>query len=157
MNPLEQGEGMNVVLVRPEIPSNTGNIGRTCVAMNVHLHLVKPLGFEITDTQVKRAGLDYWPHLKMTQHDNIESWEMNITPRFFFFTTKSVKSYFDVKFQKGDSLVFGPETSGLPKSLLEKYAAQAVTIPMIGETRSLNLSNAVAIAIYEAHRQITRS
>jgi tRNA (cytidine/uridine-2'-O-)-methyltransferase len=150
---------MNVVLVHPEIPSNTGNIGRTCVAMNVHLHLVEPLGFQITDAQVKRAGLDYWPHLKLTHYNNIESWEQQaqVNSRFFFFTTKTTRSYFDVKFEKGDSLVFGPETSGLPASLLEKYAAQAVTIPMIGETRSLNLSNAVAIAVYEAYRQTKES
>lgn len=151
---MEKRPLLNVALVHPEIPSNTGNVARTCVAMNCHLHLVSPMGFEITDKQVKRAGLDYWPHLKLTQYNNREEWEKQVTPRFFFFTTKSKKSFFDVDFQEGDCLVFGPETSGLPADILKKYAAQAVTIPMIGETRSLNLANAVAIAVYEGYRQI---
>lgn len=144
----------HVVLFQPEIPSNTGNIGRTCVAMDCHLHLVGPLGFTMTDAQVKRAGLDYWPHLKMTQYNNRQEWEPQINERFFFFTTKASKSFYDVEFLKGDHLVFGPETSGLPREMLEKYSAQAVTIPMIGETRSLNLSNAVAVVVYEVYRQL---
>jgi tRNA (cytidine/uridine-2'-O-)-methyltransferase len=147
---------LNMVLVEPEIPSNSGNVGRSCVAMNCHLHLVGPMGFEITDARVKRAGLDYWPHLEMTQYNNFSSFEKQVSPdqKFYFFTTKSTRSFYDVQYHPGDWLVFGPETRGLSADILQKYSSQAVTIPMIGKTRSLNLSNAAAIAIYEAYRQI---
>lgn len=151
---------LNVVLVEPEIPSNSGNVGRTCVAMNSHLHMVGPMGFEITDARVKRAGLDYWPKLKMTQYSNFSKFEeeLSLEPsrakKFYFFTTKATRSFYDVKFEKGDWLVFGPETRGLSANILQKYPAQAVTIPMLGETRSLNVSNAVALTVYEAYRQI---
>jgi tRNA (cytidine/uridine-2'-O-)-methyltransferase len=147
---------LNVVLVEPEIPSNAGNVGRTCVAMNSHLHFVGPMGFEITDARVKRAGLDYWPLLKLTQYSNFAEFEQRVSPsaKFYFFTTKAKRSFYDVKFEKGDWLVFGPESRGLSAEILQKYWDRAVTIPMIGETRSLNLSNAVALSVYEAYRQI---
>jgi len=149
---------LNVVLVQPEIPSNSGNVGRTCVAMNCHLHMVGPMGFEITDARVKRAGLDYWPLLKMTQYGNFEEFEKLTQPskKFYFFTTKAKRSFYEVEFQEGDWLVFGPETRGLTVDILQKYSEQAVTIPMIGPTRSLNLSNSVALTVYEAYRQIAR-
>lgn len=149
---------LNIVLIEPEIHANTGNIGRTCVAMDCHLHLVGPLGFEITDSRVRRAGLDYWSDLKMTQYGNFEEFTSKnpIGPRFFFFTTKTERSYFDVTYQRGDWLVFGPETRGLSAEILSAHASQIVTIPMVGTTRSLNLSNAAAISVYEAFRQITR-
>lgn len=146
----------NVVLVEPEIHHNTGNIGRTCVGMNCHLHLVHPLGFSMDDKHLRRAGLDYWPQLLMTQHDNFAQWE-SARPtgaRCYFFSTKAEKSFFDVEYQKGDFLVFGPETRGLSAPILEKYSSQLVKLPMVGPTRSLNLSNAVAAAVYEAFRQI---
>lgn len=145
----------NIALVEPEIPNNTGNIGRTCVAMNCHLHLIGPLGFEVTDKQVKRSGLDYWPNLTMTQYDNISQWEKkcSLNDRFFYFTTKAEKSFHDVDFKPGDWLVFGPESRGLPIEFLEKRWEQAVTIPMLGPTRSLNLANAVSVAIFELYRQ----
>lgn len=145
----------NVALIEPEIPNNTGNIGRTCVAMNCHLHLVGPMGFEITDKQVKRAGLDYWPHLELTQYENIQEWQKQNPPseRFFFFTTKAEKSFYEVEFQPGDWLVFGRETKGLSEDFLRQHWSQAVTIPMLGPTRSLNLANAVSVSIFEAYRQ----
>jgi len=154
--PIKSGPLLNIVMVTPEIPQNTGNIGRTCVAMNCHLHLVGPLGFEINDKQLRRSGLDYWPDLKMTQYDNYEAFEKTHPPteRFFYFTTKAKKSFYDIDFQDGDWLVFGPETRGLSAAILEKFQSQTVTIPMIGTTRSLNVSNAVAVAVYEAFRQI---
>lgn len=149
---------LNIALIEPEIPYNTGNIGRTCVAMNCHLHLVGPLGFEINDHQVKRAGLDYWPHLTMTQYENILEWRLKnpIGPRFFFFSSKAEKSFYDVEYRAGDWLVFGPETRGINPELLGEFPSQTVTIPMLGATRSLNLSNAAAVGVYEAYRQIQR-
>lgn len=146
----------NVVLVEPEIPNNTGNIGRTCVATEAHLHLVGPLGFEISDRQLKRAGLDYWPHLQWTYHENWEAWWSQVTnsSRVFFFSTKAQQPYFSHKFAAGDWLVFGKETRGLPESLLARYATQALTIPMFGPVRSLNLANSVAVTLFEGIRQL---
>jgi len=148
---------LNIVLVEPEIPHNTGNIGRTCVAMNCRLHLVHPLGFSVDEKEVRRAGLDYWSQLQWTEHKNYKDWAAGVAAkRKFFFTTKTQRSIFDVEFKQGDALVFGPETRGLGPEILQKNSTELVTIPMIGSVRSLNLSNAVAIAVYEAYRQIHR-
>lgn len=143
-----------VVLIEPEIPSNTGNIGRTCVAGNSELQLVGPLGFEITDKQLKRAGLDYWPHLKYKHYNNLKEWESSEPlARAWFFSTKGKNSLYDCQIQKGDLLVFGKETKGLEQELLNRFKSQTVSIPFTGKVRSLNLSNAVAIALFEALRQ----
>jgi tRNA (cytidine/uridine-2'-O-)-methyltransferase len=147
-----------VVLVEPEIPHNTGNIGRTCVAMNCHLHLVEPLGFSLNEKQVRRAGLDYWKALNLTQHKSYTDWQKAFSQnKCYFFTTKTERSLFDVNFQQGDTLVFGPETRGLAAGILEQNQGNLVTIPMLGSVRSLNLSNAVAIAVYEAYRKAKQS
>ncbi len=144
----------HVVLVEPEIPHNTGNIGRTCVAMNSHLHLVEPLGFSLKEKEVRRAGLDYWKDLQLTQYENYTNWKnMFGQKKCYYFTTKTQRSLFDVNFKHGDALVFGPETRGLSPEVLEQNQDCLVTIPMIGSVRSLNLSNAVAVAVYEAFRK----
>lgn len=150
-----EGLQLNVVLIEPEIPNNTGNIGRLCVGANCHLHLIEPLGFEISDKRVKRAGLDYWPDLKLTVHKNIDLWmdEVHELSRVFFFSSKADKAYFEVNFKNGDWLVFGKESVGLGKAILNRYAEQCVTIPFPGKVRSFNLSNAVAMALGEAMRQ----
>lgn len=143
-----------VVLVEPEIPSNTGNIGRTCVASNSELQLIKPLGFEITDKNLKRAGLDYWPYLKYQVYSHFKEWERDTDlKKAWFFSTKGKKSLYDCEIQKGDSLVFGKETKGLGPELLDRFSSQVVRIPFEGQVRSLNLSNAVAIVLFEALRQ----
>ncbi len=148
-----------IVLIEPEIPQNTGNIGRTCVATNSELHLVGPMGFQINDTKLKRAGLDYWPHLHWHFHESVEAWKLNITnsSRVFYFSTKTERPYFDSKFQRGDWLVFGKETKGLTPELLSENSEQVRTIPMLGPARSLNLATSVAIAVYEGIRQISFS
>ncbi|NQZ01004.1 MAG: tRNA (cytidine(34)-2'-O)-methyltransferase [Bdellovibrionales bacterium] len=145
-----------VVLVEPEIPNNTGNIGRTCVGTWSELHLVKPLGFEISDKQLRRAGLDYWPDLEVFEHDNFDSWlgQVEDFNRVFFFTTKVDNSLYDVEFQPGDWLVFGKETKGLGPAIIEKYTKNCVTIPMPGPVRSFNLANSVAISVFEGLRQL---
>lgn len=146
----------NIVLIEPEIPQNTGNIGRTCVATNCHLHLVGKMGFEINDTQLKRAGLDYWPHLNWTRHASFESW-MDLVPdksRVFYLSTKARKKHYEVKFQQGDWLVFGKETKGLDPELVYNNIENALKIPQIGPVRSLNLATTVAIVAYEGLRQI---
>ena len=145
-----------IVLIEPEIPQNTGNIGRTCVATNCELHLVGKMGFEINDTNLKRAGLDYWPHLSWHRHATFEDWWKLVEDpsRAWFFTTKTKRTYFEPQYQSGDWLVFGKETKGLDPDLLAAHPAQTVTIPMIGEgARSLNLATSVAIAAYEGVRQ----
>jgi tRNA (cytidine/uridine-2'-O-)-methyltransferase len=144
----------NVVLVEPEIPPNTGNIGRLCLATGSTLHLVKPLGFSIDDRTLKRAGLDYWKEVDVQLWDSLEQLQGEREPgsRFFFLTTKSNRAYYDVKFRAGDFLVFGRETKGLPESLLAKHSEALLTIPMRG-TRSLNLATAVGIVLFEAMRQ----
>lgn len=145
----------NIVLVEPEIPQNTGNIVRTCHATGCALHLVRPLGFEVTDRYLKRAGLDYWDEVKITYYDNFDEVVKKFpSSRFFFFTTKGLKRHSDQNFEKGDFLVFGKETKGLPEDLLKANKDECLRIPMIGETRSLNLSNSVAIAVYEGLRQL---
>lgn len=145
----------HIVLVEPEIPQNTGNIARTCAATGCTLHLVKPLGFDISEKQVKRAGLDYWHLVKVVVHDSFEEVlaSADSAAHFFYFTTKAPCAYTEAKFQEGDYLVFGKETKGLPEELLVKHKEECVRIPMIEESRSLNLSNSVAIAVYEGLRQ----
>ena len=145
----------NVVLVEPEIPPNTGNIGRLCLATGSTLHLVKPLGFSIDDRTLKRAGLDYWKEVDVQLWDSFEDLRRSResgTP-FFFLTTKSKRAYYDVQFRAGDFLVFGRETKGLPESLLAAHPDDLLTIPMRG-TRSLNLATAVGIVLFEAIRQV---
>lgn len=144
----------NVVLIEPEIPPNTGNIGRLCLATGSTLHLVKPLGFSTDDRELKRAGLDYWKEVDVRVWDSFEELRQEQEPgaRSFYLTTKSDRPYYDVHFQKGDFLVFGRETKGLPEALLAANSKQLLTIPMQG-TRSLNLATAVAIVLFEAVRQ----
>ena len=144
----------NIVLVEPEIPQNTGNIARTCAATGAKLHIVKPMGFEIDDKKLKRAGLDYWHLLGIKYYENIdEFFEKNKGGNFYFSTTKARHTYADVKFSDGDFILFGKETKGLPEQLLHDNKETCIRIPMISEARSLNLSNAVAIVVYEALRQ----
>ena len=144
----------NIVLVEPEIPQNTGNIVRTCAATGCRLHLVRPLGFEVSDKYLKRAGLDYWHFVDITYYDSVdELFAKNPDGKFYFFSTKAAKTHSDVTYREGDFLVFGKETRGLPEPLLAEHYKDAVRIPMIGEIRSLNLANSVAIAVYEAWRQ----
>ncbi len=144
----------NIVLVEPEIPQNTGNIARTCAATGCRLHLVKPLGFEVSDKYLKRAGLDYWQFVSVTYWENFEELlKANPEGRFFYFTTKAMHGYTDACYRGGDFLVFGKETRGLPEELLKAHPDECVRIPMMGELRSLNLSNSVAIAVYEGLRQ----
>ncbi|HEX8899536.1 MAG TPA: tRNA (cytidine(34)-2'-O)-methyltransferase [Chthoniobacterales bacterium] len=144
----------NVVLVEPEIPPNTGNIGRLCLATGSTLHLVKPLGFSIDDRELKRAGLDYWKEVDLELWDSFAQLvrTRKASARFFFLTTKSDRAYYDVNFRAGDFLVFGRETKGLPESLLAAHPEELLTIPMRG-TRSLNLATAVGIVLFEAVRQ----
>lgn len=147
----------NVVLVEPEIPPNTGNIGRLCLATGSTLHLVKPLGFAIDDRTLKRAGLDYWKEVDVQLWDSFQQLQTGQEPnaRFFFLTTKSKRAYYDVAFRPRDFLVFGRETKGLPEPLLKAHAEELLTIPMRG-TRSLNLATAVGIVLFEAMRQQQR-
>lgn len=145
----------NIVLVEPEIPQNTGNIVRTCAATGCRLHLVRPLGFEVTDKYLKRAGLDYWNDCEIFYYDGFaELQEKFPAATFYYFTTKGLKRHLDAAFREGDFLVFGKETKGLPEELLMQNKDFCLRIPMIGETRSLNLSNSVAIAVYEGLRQL---
>jgi tRNA (cytidine/uridine-2'-O-)-methyltransferase len=144
----------NIVLVEPEIPQNTGNIVRTCAATGCKLHLVKPLGFEVSDKYLKRAGLDYWHFVEISYWDNFEQLQSAFPQgKFYYFTTKGRKIHSDAHFEENDFLVFGKETKGLPEELLIKHPDDCLRIPMIDETRSLNLSNSVAIAVYEGLRQ----
>ncbi len=146
---------LNIVLVEPEIPSNTGNISRTCAVTGAALHLVRPLGFDITDKHLKRAGLDYWQYLDITYYDGLSDFfEKNRSGRFFFCTTKGKNVYTDIKYRDGDFLIFGKETKGLPEELLAENPESCVRIPMLPTLRSLNLSNSVAIVVYEALRQL---
>ena len=146
---------LNIVMVEPEIPQNTGNVARTCAATGAHLHLVKPFGFEIDDKKLKRAGLDYWYLVDITYYESLDEFmEIHKNDNLYYFTTKAPKSYTDVEYPDEVYLLFGKETKGLPESLLkEHYDDRCVRIPMIDEARSLNLSNSVAIATYEYMRQ----
>lgn len=147
---------LHIVLVEPEIPANTGNISRTCAATDTHLHLVRPLGFRTDDASLKRAGLDYWPSVKLEYHDSFAELQQKYPEgRFFYATTKATKRYSDVQFQDGDFLVFGKETKGLPPELIAANPETSIRLPMRTEhVRSLNLSNSVAIMLYEALRQL---
>ena len=144
---------INIVMVEPEIPQNTGNVARTCAATGARLHIVKPMGFNIDDKKLKRAGLDYWHYLDITYYDGLEDFFSKNDGAFFYFTTKGRKTHSDVSYPDNCYLLFGKETKGLPEKLLIKNPERCVRIPMQGEIRSLNLSNSVAIAVYEALRQ----
>ena len=147
---------LNIVLVEPEIPQNAGNIARTCAVTGSKLHLVRPLGFEVSDKHLKRAGLDYWQYLDITYYDSLEEVmdKYYNGSNFWFYSTKSKNIHSDVQYKDGDFLVFGKESKGLPESLLEKHYGECVRIPMMGELRSLNLSNSVCVGVYEALRQM---
>ena len=156
--PQIQGGGVpsaHVVLFQPEIPQNTGNIGRTCVAVNAKLWIVEPASFQITDKQVRRAGLDYWPHLNL---EMVPDWEMFLskinTKRLFFFSKFAKRTVWDVQFQKGDVFVFGRESSGLPSSILDPDDPRSLRLPTTQQVRSLNLATTVGIALYEQQRQL---
>lgn len=148
---------MNIVFLNPEIPTNTGNIGRTCVLTNTKLHLIKPLGFSLEDKYIKKGGLDYWEKVQLFiwedfdhfYKENIENKDANL----YFATTKTNQKYSDVKFQKNDFIMFGPESRGIPEEILNKYKEYNITIPMIPMGRSINLANSASIILYEALRQ----
>ena len=145
---------LNIVLVEPEIPQNTGNIARTCACTNTALHLVKPLGFDVSEKSIRRAGLDYWDKVKIYYYDSLDDFfQKNQNVQFFLATTKAKQSYADVVYPDNCFLLFGKETKGLPEPLIYQNLDKSIRIPMYGELRSLNLSNAVAIVLYEALRQ----
>lgn len=145
---------LNIALIEPEIPQNTGNIARTCAATGARLHLVGPMGFQITDKQVKRAGLDYWDKLDITYYDSTEDFfEQNKGASFYYFTTKGGVAHSDMVYDNNAFLVFGKETKGLPEELLKDNYDRCVRLPMRGIIRSLNLSNAVCVGAYEVLRQ----
>lgn len=144
----------NIALFEPEIPQNTGNIARLCACTGANLFLIGKLGFSLSDKYMKRAGLDYWNSVNVTQYSCIEDlWKDYPNSNFYYLTTKSKAKYTDRKFKSGDFFVFGPETRGLPETLLKEKEDSAITIPMLDSQRSLNLSNSVAIVVYEAIRQ----
>ncbi len=146
---------LHVILVEPEIPQNTGNIARTCAVTGSVLHLVKPLGFKIDDKHLKRAGLDYWHLLDIRIHESVdELFDMYDYRDFYFATTKGKRSHSDIQYTENSFIFFGKETAGLPEDLLRKYYDRCIRIPMKEGTRSLNLSNSVAIVVYEALRQL---
>ncbi len=150
-----EGGVFHIVLVEPEIPANTGNISRTCAATGCVLHLVRPLGFSTDDKYLKRAGLDYWHLLDIRYHDSIqEVWDKHPEGRFFYLSTKGRSAYTEVRYQPGDFLVFGKETRGLPDWVLARDPEHVLRIPIRAEARSLNLSNSVAIVVFEAFRQL---
>lgn len=148
---------LHIVLHEPEMPANTGNIGRTCVACGAVLHLIEPLGFKLNEKMIKRAGLDYWEHLDVRTYVNFQEFlDKNQNPRIYMATTKSRQTYADVTYEGADEdvyLMFGKESAGIPEEILLDYKETAVRIPMLPEIRSLNLSNSVAIAAYEVLRQ----
>jgi tRNA (cytidine/uridine-2'-O-)-methyltransferase len=148
---------LNIVLFQPEIPANAGNVGRTCVAVGAKLWLVRPLGFRVDNTQLRRAGLDYWQHLEWEVVDDWDSLVAKLAGRrMWMFSKTATRRYTDVQFQQGDVLVFGCETQGLPKSMLTANRDRTLLIPIRPQVRSLNLSNTVAIVTYEALRQFER-
>lgn len=145
---------LNIVLVEPEIPQNTGNIARTCAATGARLHIIEPMGFKIDDKKLKRAGLDYWYLLDITYYKNLDDFfERNKGGSFYYFSTKADKTYSDIEYPDNSYLFFGKETKGLPEKLLYDNHETTVRIPMIDDARSLNLSNSVAIGVYEVLRQ----
>ncbi|MBI5191407.1 MAG: tRNA (cytidine(34)-2'-O)-methyltransferase [Nitrospirae bacterium] len=146
---------MNIVLHQPEIPGNTGNIARLCAATGTLLHLVGPLGFSLSDRYLKRAGLDYWPHVRLQTYDSLQDLYVRYPGgRFFYFSTKATRWFTKVEYRDDDFLVFGRETKGLPEDLLAANPDTSIAIPMDGPVRSLNLSTAAGIALYEALRQV---
>ena len=150
----------HIVLVEPEIPNNTGNIGRLCVGLNSKLHIVGEPAFEISDSRVKRAGLDYWDELDLAQHDSIEAFRNEFSKaggdvdRIFLLSTKAERTLYDVEIQPGDAFVFGKETKGLDEALLNQYSDAVIGLPMLGPIRSQNLANTVAVVMYEGIRQL---
>lgn len=149
--------GLNIVLIEPEIPQNTGTIGRLCLGIGATLHLVEPMAFEITDTKLKRAGLDYWEHLNVVKHKNIDEFLASVpeNAEMVFLETRGGRTLYEHTFKPGSYLIFGKETFGLPDWLLNKYASQTVRIPIYdARVRSFNLSNSVSVAAYEAIRQL---
>jgi len=146
---------MHIALYRPEIPGNTGNIARLCAATGTELHLVKPLGFSLSDRYLKRAGLDYWPHVRLHTHDMLEEIYVQYPgSNFYYFSTKASRLFTTASYKEEDFLVFGPETRGLPESVLAQNPDRNLLIPMDGPVRSLNLSTAAGVALYEALRQV---
>ena len=158
---------INIVLLEPEIPYNTGNIGRTCVTTGSRLHLIRPYGFQINDKMLKRAGLDYWHKVDVTEHDSIEAFYQYVEdnspredssgvlkPRIFYATTKGRHRYTDVEYHDNDYIIFGRESAGIPEDILIKHPDECIRIPMYPEERSLNLSNSAAVILYEALRQL---
>jgi tRNA (cytidine/uridine-2'-O-)-methyltransferase len=146
----------HVVLHEPEIPNNTGNIGRTCVATGCGLHLIRPLGFDVSEKACRRAGLDYWPRLGVREYDALDAFfdaHPGVRPRTWILSTKATRCVFDADFQPGDVMLFGKETRGLPDSVLEQFSATALRMPMIAGERSLNLATAVCAVVYEGVRQ----
>ncbi len=145
---------INIVMVEAEIPQNAGNVARTCACTGASLHFIRPLGFEVTDKHLKRAGLDYWNELDITYYDSLdEFFEKNKGGRFFFYSTKAKNRYDRVKYQENDFLLFGKESKGLPEKLLNDNYDHSVRIPMRADMRSLNLSNSICLAVYEVLRQ----
>ena len=145
---------MNIVLHQPEIPANTGNIGRTCVATGTRLHLIEPLGFRLDEKSIRRAGMDYWEHLEMTRYINYQEFlDQNPGAKIWFATTKAKKVYSEVSFGPDDYIMFGKESAGIPEEMLVANEEHCIRIPMLSSIRSLNLSNSVAIVLYEALRQ----
>lgn len=146
---------LNIVLYEPEIPYNTGNIGRTCVATGCRLHLIKPLGFSLDQKEIKRAGLDYWPRLDHIEYEGFEDFlEKNSHPKIWMATTKAHKVYSDVNYSDGDYIMFGPESRGIPEEILVDREEECIRIPMIDGERSINLCNSVSIVLFEALRQM---
>lgn len=145
---------MHIVLHEPEIPANTGNIGRTCVATDTSLHLIEPLGFRLDEKSIKRAGMDYWEHLDVSTYINYEDFcKKNPGAKIWYATTKAKHSYTNVQFGPDDYIMFGKESAGIPEEILVEHEEQCIRIPMLPKIRSLNLSNSVAIVLYEALRQ----
>ena len=145
---------INIVLYEPEIPANTGNIGRTCVATGTKLHLIEPLGFSLSEKALKRAGMDYWSQLEVERYVNYEDFlQRNPGAKIYMATTKAKKIYSEASYEPDCYIMFGKESAGIPEEILVEHPEECVRIPMIGETRSLNLSNSVAIVLYEALRQ----
>ena len=149
----------NIVLVHPEIPNNTGSVGRLCVGSESRLHLVRPLGFEIDDKRVKRAGLDYWPDLDLTIYESFQELLSKIEDRsrMFLFSSKAQSSYTNITYKRGDWLIFGKESSGLPDEIKDEFSSQCLNIPFPGKIRSFNLSNSVAMVLGEGMRQLRDS
>ncbi len=147
------GVELNIVLAQPQIPQNTGNISRTCAVTGARLHIIMPIGFEVSDKRLKRAGLDYWKYLDISYYDDFEDFYSKNDGEFFYFSTKAAKRYSDISYPDGSYLFFGREDAGLPEELLKKNLPRCVRIPMLPTLRSLNLSNSVAIGAYEVLRQ----